>query len=363
METWFRLPLVVRVTAIVLGWLAYLAVVLNNLVVDSAEEIAPYVGITCAVGATLTAVADHRLHRRFDSPDQLTTYRCALRTGKLPKGVDLAQWHRWIRGSESVNASAALWVFPALMFGLFTSLESQWAYRWVPGAVFGVLILWGGVKLIVRGADVRHLKAVVKHRAEAAARAAGTPADTGFASFAREGAFEMSLAGRLLSGCLTWFVSALLVILVVDLESFVFDAPRIMPIAWAVAAAALMAVAWAVFGEDRDLRRDFASFAEYTAYIRAVRMGEIPPDIEPDVWQRRLTTTRRENTLRLALVLFCVGVGIAAIASHQSVYHWVIATVLQLLAIRLLVIWWSSRERLAAMSAQVQRHAVRQTWG
>lgn len=89
----------------------------------------------------------------------------------------------------------------------------------------------------------------------------------------------------------------------------------------------------------------------------------MPADIEPDVWRGRLRTSRRENLFRLVVASFFVVVGIASILTDQSAYHWVSASLFQLVAIWILLNWWTTRERLAFLAAEVERHAIRQTWG
>ena len=89
----------------------------------------------------------------------------------------------------------------------------------------------------------------------------------------------------------------------------------------------------------------------------------MPADIEPDVWRGRLRSSRRENLFRPFLACFLVAVGVSSILTHQSAYHWTTASLFELVAIWLLVNWWTARERLASLAAEVERHAIRQTFG
>jgi hypothetical protein len=52
-----------------------------------------------------------------------------------------------------------------------------------------------------------------------------------------------------------------------------------------------------------------------------------------------------------------------AILTDPTGYHWVVAMLLQLLAIRLGLNWWRTRVRLAQLAAGVDRYVVRQSWG
>lgn len=359
MTTWFRLPLIVRAAAIGVGWLAYLGLILRLLPADSAARIAVPVGIACVVGSVVTAAADHRIHHKFGTAERMTEYRRALRNGKLPKGVDLDEWESWLRGSEMANGLAVLCVLPVLVFGLFTSLGYESPYRWLPIAVFTLLLGWGVVVLVRRAAGIKQLNATIDRRSELST----TPATTEPKTLMKKGVFASSLAGRLTSGFVMWFAGAFLVLLLVDLGTLVFGGPWIVRLDVAAGAAALLGLAWALLGEDRDLRRNFAAYDQYVEYHRTLRTGEMPTDIEPELWHRRLTSSRKENWVRAVLAGFFIALGIVTIVAGQNGYHWVVASLCQLLAIWLLINWWGARERLRRLAKAVDRQAVRQTWG
>lgn len=359
MTTWFRLPLIVRAAAIGVGWLAYLGLILRLLPADSAAAIALPVGVACVVGSVVTAVADHRIHHKFGTVDRMAEYRRALRTGKLPKGVDIGEWETWLRGSETANGLAVLCVLPFVVFGLFTSLGNESPYRWLPVAVFTLLFGWGAVVLVRRGAGIKRLNATIDRRSQRAS--APTPSEP--KTLMKKGVFASSLAGRLASGFLMWFAGAFLVLLLVDLGTLVFGGPWIVRLDVAAGAAALVGLAWAALGEDRDLRDNFASYDQYVEYHRTLRTGEMPADIEPELWHRRLLSSRKENWVRAVLAGFFIALGIATIVAGRNGYHWVIASLCQLLAIWLLINWWGARERLRRLTKAVDRQAVRQTWG
>lgn len=355
MTTWFRLPLLARAAAIGVGWLAYFGLIQRLLPGESATRIAVPVGVACVVGSVVTAAADHRIHRKFATVGQLALYRRALRTGTLPKGVDVEQWARWLRGSETANGLATLGVLPYVVFGLFISLGSASTYRWLPGAVFTLLLGWGAVVLVRRRAGIKQLNAAIDDRCE--------PADPVPRTLMTEGVFASSLPGRLASGFLMWFAGAFLVLLVVDLGTLVFGGPWIMRLDVAAGVAALMGLAWAALGEDRDLHRDFTSYDQYLEYHHTLRSGGMPADLDPALWQRRLAGSRRENWVRAVLAGFFMLLGIASIAAGRHGYHWVVAALCQLVAIWLLINWWGARERLRRLGKAIDRHAIRQTWG
>ncbi|MBY0289678.1 MAG: hypothetical protein K2X52_21450 [Mycobacteriaceae bacterium] len=124
-----------------------------------------------------------------------------------------------------------------------------------------------------------------------------------------------------------------------------------------------MGLAWALLGEDRDLRRNFASYDEYVEYHRTLRTSEMPAAIEPELWRRRLTSSRKENWVRAVLAAFFIVLGIAALVAGRNGYHWLTASLCELLAIWLLINWWGARERLRRLAQAVDRQAIRQTWG
>ena len=363
MEIWFRLPMLVRVATVVLGWFGYALLVLRLNTPQSADRIAMFVGIACVMGASATAGVDQYMQSTFGSIERLKAYRLALRTGNLQQGIELDEWRRWLRGSEWWNATAAVCSGPFLLFGWMSSVGSQSAYRWLPAAAFTLLLAWGFVAVCRRSARIKRLAAEVKRHRDSVNQAAGKSANVTGRAALKEGVFDGPLAERLVAGSVVWFICAFLVLLVADLEALVYDGPRIVRLEWAAGWAALVVVVWAALGEERDLRRNFASFEQYTEYNRTVRTGEMPADIEPDIWRGRLRSGRRENLFRPFLACFLVAVGVSSILTHQSAYHWITASLFELVAIWLLVNWWTARERFASLAAEVERRAIRQTWG
>jgi hypothetical protein len=245
------------------------------------------------------------------------------------------------------------------VLGLFTSLGSKSPYRWLPVAMFVVILGWGVVVGVRRAAGIRQLNAAIERREQSASPPA-TPAPR---TLMTQGVFESSPAGRLASGFLMWFAGTFLALLIVDLGTLVFGGPWIMPLPIAAGVAALMGLAWALLGEDRDLHRNFTSYDQYVEYHRTLRTSEIPAAIEADLWRRRLTSSVKENWVRAVLATFFVLLGVAAIVAGRNGYHWMIASLCELLAIWLLLNWWAARERLRRLARAVDRQAIRQTWG
>jgi hypothetical protein len=159
------------------------------------------------------------------------------------------------------------------------------------------------------------------------------------------------------------FVFAFLVLSLADLESLVHGGPRVVPVGWSAAWAALVALVMGGLGCEPNLRRDFGSYDQYAEYNRAVRTGSLPADIEPEVSGRRLRAGRRENLGKPFLACLLVALGVASLLTDRSVYHWVSASLFQVLAIWLLLTWWTRQQRIASLGADVERRAIRQTWG
>ena len=362
MDVWFRLPLLGRVVLIILAWFSYAVVILALNTPDSSSRMTTAVGVASLLGAWVTVSVDLSVHRKFGSRQQTIEYQRALRTGALPADIEPAEWRRSLRGSRWSIAITAMWAGPLLAFGWMSSITSQSAYRWAPASAFALLAVWGFISVCRRGAQIKRLADALKRHPGALDQVAATPARAELTL--QESAFEASAAGRLIPIALGGFVFAFLILLVADLEALVYGGPRIMRLEWAAGLAAVFGLTLAALVIERNLHRDFASHEQYREYDRTLRTGQLPKDIDPDVWRRRLSSSRRENLLRPLLACFLVAVGMASIITHQSVYHWVTASLFQLIAMWLLVIkWWEWRERLASLTAEVERWDVRQSWG
>ncbi|MDH6244851.1 hypothetical protein [Mycobacterium sp. OTB74] len=361
MEGWFRSPPLARVAVIIMAWFGYGFLVLRMLGPQSADRIGLWVGAACVVGAGVTVGLDHRLHRKFGSVEQLRAYRRALRTGDFPEGADPGVWLRRLAGSQAWCAFAWLLVGPYVLFGLMAGMYWQSEYRWAPTAAFGIFAVWGFGFVALRGSRVKRLTAAIRNRRSALRAVDGTAPDR--QSARREEMFAQSLAQRLGVGALTWIIIASLMLLVADLDSLFYGGPSIIGLRWAVGCAALLGMAWMILSDERDLRRNFDSYDQYAEYNSTLRTGSLPAAVVPDTWKARLHTSRRENLFRLVWAGYLVAVGAAALIARQSPYHWVIASLYELVAIWLLINWWVMRERLAMLTGAVERHVVRQTWG
>jgi len=102
----------------------------------TADRFGLTVWVACGVGFYLTLWAGLAVHGKFDSIEEFTTYRRALRSGELPEAVDVVQWRRWLRTSLWANAAAASCGSPFLYLGLVSSIDSDAHYHWVPAWSF-----------------------------------------------------------------------------------------------------------------------------------------------------------------------------------------------------------------------------------
>jgi hypothetical protein len=353
MQTWFRLPQLVRGVVIAAAWFGYATLVLSLLTSESAGRIAMYFAIACVMGAAITVGADGAVRGRFASPTNVRTYYRALASGQLPADAELDEWRDWLLGTSAANVAAFVLGGPFVGFGLASSVVSPSAYHWLATAAFGVLCVGCVAAFCTTAVWVKRLTAQVNRRQETLKQAAGTPVTA--RAGRKEVAFDASMAVRVLTNAITGFTVAFLVLLIADLEPLVFGGPRIASLGWAAA--------WAALGAGWALRRNLASFEQYAEYNETIRTGGMPADIEPDVWRRRLNSTRVENLMRLLVAGFLVAVGVSSILTDQSVYRWVTALLFELLAMWFLFHWWAMRQRLARLAAEVDRRAIRETFG
>jgi hypothetical protein len=125
---------------------------------------------------------------------------------------------------------------------------------------------------------------------------------------------------------------------------------------WLVFAAAgglLFGILNVVLG-DRRIRRIFGSTEQAVEYGRALRTGELPEHIEPDVWFFWLNISRQSNRWTpWGVSLFVV------VAVGQSMAHaWAYAAAFTLLVIWLLVSWWVKRGRILRLATALAQRAA-----
>jgi hypothetical protein len=105
---------------------------------------------------------------------------------------------------------------------------------------------------------------------------------------------------------------------------------------------------------DRHIRRIFGSTEQAIEYGRALRTGELPEQIEPDVWRGWLIISSRSNRRTSWIVPLFVVVVVAQSMAHA----WAHAAVFTLLVILLLVSWWVRRGRILRLATRVEPRAA-----
>jgi hypothetical protein len=357
-DRWFGFPPRLRIAVIAAVWFGYAVLVLDLNALDSGSRSADVIWAVCLAWAALSILANLGLRSRFSSIKHRTAYFVALRTGEVPASLDAEECGRWLGRSTMAHAIAPFaWGVP-LWFGVFSSLSSQSAYGRVTVWAFVLLSVMGAVAWWRRFVHIERLRAALKPpvaMAEKEAPVADTP---------EEAWLTVSPVARVLGLSTIGFTIALLALVLADLDSVVFGDARLEHLKWACAWAAPLSLVSpiAVFG-DPTTRRRGGVVEPLIDYERAVRTGELPSRIEPEVWRRWLRTSRWFGGFGMLWPCFFAAVGAWAILTDPTGYHWVVASLLQLLVIRLCINWWRLRARLAQLAAEVDRYTARQYWG
>ena len=364
MKTWFRLPLAVRAVIYVavgfgFAFLAFLVTDLDRLYHgNTGSRMVGWLVLAACIGLMVGPFAlgvEAGLRRDFDSIEHFIVYKRALRTSELPARIEPDVWRGWLRRSLGINRLAQLLGYLLVVFVVLPGLTSRSAYHWAAVSLCALLATCILVTSRQTRARITRLETEVKRRATPAV----TPEEAQAAVTPEETWFRWPLAVRVFMIAAVWFTYAFLVLLVGDLDSVIYSGSRIVHLEWAAFWAALMglAIAAVTFGAQRGLRRDFGSVEQFSAYHQALRTGELPARIEPDVWRGWLGGSRRQNRIGPLWACFLVVVGMWSV-THPSGYHWVTAWLFELLAIWYLVRWWGTRVRLARLGAEVERPAT-----
>ena len=168
MQTWFyRLPSAVR--ALTSGAFSAVAIfgVMSLYTVtepwgNTGQSVIARLVVSTLAGMTAgvlgVVLGDQRTRRLYGSTEQAITYLRALRTGRLPSGIEPGTWRRWLDASrQSVKwAPAAVGVF-AVLAGL-QSLERQWAVM----CLFALLSVWQLVVTLVQRRRISRLATAVE---------------------------------------------------------------------------------------------------------------------------------------------------------------------------------------------------------
>jgi hypothetical protein len=135
---------------------------------------------------------------------------------------------------------------------------------------------------------------------------------------------RLPLAVRVVSIAVVWLGYAFLVL---DLDSLDSNS-RSGKLIWT----ACRLGAAVTVGVELGLRPKFGSLEQLTAYNRALRTGELPPGVDPNVWRRWLRRSGWTTFLLWWANIF-VWFGLASSMTSQSAYRWLPAAAFLLLAI------------------------------
>jgi hypothetical protein len=124
-----------------------------------------------------------------------------------------------------------------------------------------------------------------------------------------------------------------------------------MVLAGYVAVAALISAVVA----ERVKRRDFGSTQQYVVYAGALRSGELPARIEPDMWRGWLARTRRLNRQAPVMALLLVVFGIERGLRYPSLDHLIVVGFLGMCTAAIVFNWQLQRGRIAHLTAAVER--------
>lgn len=356
METWFRLPRELRAVlcgaaACSFAFLAFLAWDFDRLYNgNDGSRIVGWLVLAALIGLVVTVLAlgtDEAFCGIFGSIDQFITYNRGLRTGELPAHIDPGVWRAWLTLSRGANRMAQLLAYALVLFVVVPSLTHQPAYHPVAMALFGVLVSWRLVCSWRKRACITRLADEVEQHAGAHM----TPEEA-----EQETWFRMPLAVRIILGAAVGFSLAFGVAYLDRLYNG--DKGSLVGLlAWAAFVGLVLAIRMVV-GNEGCLRRNIGSFDHYIAYTRALRTGEVPANIDPDVWRGRLSSSLRSNRMESLWASFLVVFAVLPSLIDQSAY-WVTASLFGLLAIRNFVSWWLMRVRITRLAAEVERHTPR----
>jgi hypothetical protein len=348
MSIWFSTSLPLRIAAIFAAWFSYGAVVSNLLTPEDNVRAAPIVWSVCLIAAAVSIASDAGVNRRFGSVEELRTYNVALKNGQLPEGADVVQWRHRIAQSRLAVALATTVLCPLLAFGWLASAYSQVAYHQLPLWTFGLAFIVVFAAAFRRSAHIRNLEPALK-RGKASALPQGDRDRLRMQS-------ETSLSVWFFSFVVVGSLFAFLLLILADLEPIVYDDNRATHLFWiAVAAVAVGVAATIIALSDPCLRVTAATIDDIRLYDHAFRTFELPEHFDVPLWRRWIRAHRRSNAVVLLWACFCLAVGCWSVLTHPSGYQWVVAILLQLLAVRQFFRWRRARVRFAYLAGLVDR--------
>ncbi|WP_133691638.1 hypothetical protein [Mycobacterium sp. BK086] len=325
---WYRLPLALRVLILVAAWFTYGALLSNLNVLDDGSRTAEIIWGACAVGLAVSAVAE--------------------------------VWRSRLSRSRLAAILTPMLAAPYLGFGALSAHSSRSQHR--------VLLLWmlalGAIWLFVvthkRLARIRHVQSVTPKPLTSPFPA---PPASGFQKQLRSNA-ETPMAGRIVTTSVMTTATVFLVLLVADLDSVVHSEARDVHLTWAAVFAIVLGVTLTVTAfEDPRLRATQQTIDEILQYDLAFRAAELPAQFDVDQWQGWIKEHRRSDAVTLIWAAFFAIVAGWSVLTHPPGYHWIVATLLIVLAAWQIHRWQDLRAMNARLKMMVERHAIRQLYG
>jgi hypothetical protein len=362
---WHRVPRALRVLVLAAAWFSY-GVLLSNL--NSRDDVTTADVIWGAIffGFVIATLVSLIRPALFASTDEFVTYRTALRSGDLPDGVNLAVWERRLSRSRLAVVLLPWIALPYLGFGALSADSSMSPYRVLLLWTFALATIWVFVSTFKRIACIKQLESTIRQRQKQSLPEPAARADKTMSRMERQwrSNAEASWAERLISMAIAMSALAFVPLLLADLDSIVYSDNTGAHLAWAALVAATTAgvVTWVVFWDPR-LRATTRTIESILQYDRAFRTGELPDQFDIDQWRIWMKSHHRSDAVTLIWACFYLLVGCWSVVSYSSGYHWVLATLLVLLAAWQVRRWQYLCRLMIRLQTQVERHSIRQLFG
>jgi hypothetical protein len=356
----------VRILVVSAAWFGYADLMSMLNATSDAPPTMEIIWGASAAAAAATSLVDAAMARRFGSLDELARYSSALRTGKLPNGIDPTLWRHWLRLSCKATTVTWLLACPFLGFAMLSADSSPSPQRspalWTLGVITTGLVAVmhrRSTRIKRLGSAIDECRAVMPSKQVQAAPCAIQRMQDRW----RENA-QTSRAGRIARLLLPAMTLAFLVLLVADLDSIVYGESIASHLIWAGGLATVTGVIVTVIAfDDPRLTATDRTIESILQYDWAFCTGELPAAVDADQWRRWIRSHHRSYAILLVWACFYLAVGFWSLLSDPTGYHWVVAGLLGTFAMWMIRRWRCLSARLAWLEELVQRQAVRQLFG
>jgi hypothetical protein len=256
--------------------------------------------------------------------------------------------------------------FPYLGFGALSADSGHTRYRVWLLLVIALSWVWVVVTTFKRIARIKRLESAVQQHQERPRPKPAAPAVTTMPRVERQwrSNAEAPMVERLITTVVITSVLAFLPLLLADLDSVVYSDSGVAHLGWAALFAATIGVVVTStgFGDPR-LRATSHTIDAILQYDLAFRTGELPDQFDVDQWRNWMKSHHRSDAVTLVWAAFYLIVGCWSILSHPPGYHWVLATLLAVLAAWFVRRWHYLCRLMTRLETQVERHSIRQLFG